>query len=315
MTWSVSALVAVLLWSVAAPRALRGFQRLRGPSARGMLALWTLATVTWLLTCAVLLVTFVTQVMGPGVKAFIAACIDLVQAIHANGAESALVAAGLLATTGLVRLSWTAVRRRRERNTWVREHIRWLAGSAQRRTVFLHRVWLLDSPDPLAYCLPGKNVGIVVTSGTLEHLTDPELRAVLAHERAHLKGRHHLLITWVRLLDTAFPGVPLLRAATVDVPELVEWAADDRAAREAGPHALAHALGVMATTQARSPGAALSISGACPVRRVRRQIGPRHASSGVVGNVGAALLLLLPLVLAVVATVMNVASPYCECVG
>src|SRR5699024_4204808 len=60
--------------------------------------------------------------------------------------------------------------------------------------------------------------------------------SVLAHEQAHLKGRHHLPLTWIRLLDTAFPGVPLLRAAATDVPELVEWAADDRAAREAGPH-------------------------------------------------------------------------------
>lgn len=315
MIWSVSTLAAVLLWSVAAPRALREFQRRRAPSARVMLALWMLATVTWLLTCVVLLITLATQVMGPGVKAFIAACVSLVQAVHGNGAESGLVIVGLLAATGAARLSWTAVRRHRARSAWVRDHLRWLAGSARRHTVQLNRVWLVDDPDPLAYCLPGKNVGIVVTSGTLKHLTGPELRAVLAHERAHLKGRHHLLLTWVRLLNTAFPGVPLLRAATVDVPELVEWAADDRAAREAGPHALAHALGVMATARGRSPEVALSVSGACPVRRVRRQVRPRHAVSGVVGNVGAALVLLLPLVLAVVATIMNVASPYCECVG
>src|SRR5699024_9503069 len=115
-----------------------------------------------------------TQVMGPGVKAFIAACVDLVHAVHANGAESGVVAAGLLAATGVVRLSWTAVRRRKERGAWAREHVRWLAGNAQRRTVLLNRVWLLDSPDPLAYCLPGKGAGIVVTRGALERLTGAE---------------------------------------------------------------------------------------------------------------------------------------------
>ena len=315
MSWSVSALVMVLLWSVVTPWALRAFHRGRSPSARVMIALWMLAGIAWLLSCVALLVTLATQMMGSGVKAFIAACIDLVQAVHTNGAESGLVVLGLLATAGLTRLAWTAVRRYRDRTAWVREHLGWLAYSARQRTVHLNRVWLLDSPDPLAYCLPGKNMRIVVTSGTLEHLTEPELRAVLAHEQAHLKGRHHLLLTWIRLLDTAFPGVPLLRAAATDVPELVEWAADDHAAREAGPHALAHALGVMATAQVRSPESALSMSGACPVRRVRRQIGPRRGTSGVVENLGAALVLLLPLALTVVATVMNVASPYCECVG
>ncbi|HIY39881.1 MAG TPA: M56 family peptidase, partial [Candidatus Nocardiopsis merdipullorum] len=76
MSWSVSALVMVLLWSVATPRALRAFHRGRAPSARVMLALWMLATIAWLLSCVVLLITLATQMMGAGVKAFIAACVD-----------------------------------------------------------------------------------------------------------------------------------------------------------------------------------------------------------------------------------------------
>src|SRR5699024_12731306 len=98
----------------------------------------------------------------------------------------------------------------------------------------LYRCWLLERPGPHDYCLPGKNMRIVMTCGTLERLTEPELRAVLAHEQAHLKGRHHLLLTWIRLLDTAFPGVPLLRAAATAVPELVPWSADARRGRHGG---------------------------------------------------------------------------------
>lgn len=315
MTWSVAALAAVLLWSVAGPRALRAFQLRRGASARAMLGLWTLATVTWLLACAVLLATLATRVMGPGVKAFVAACVDLFQAVHQNGAESGIAAAGLLGAAGTARLSWTAVRRRRARRAWTREHGRTLAASGRRRTLHLDRVWLLERPEPAAYCVPGRGVGIVVTRGALDRLTGPELRAVLAHERAHLSGRHHLLVTWTRLLDTAFPGVPLLRAATREVPELVEWAADDRAAREIGPHALAHALGIMASSGTGGPDPALSATGACPVRRVRRQVQPPEPPAGWAAHAGAALVVVLPLALTVLATVLNVALPHCDCVG
>ena len=318
MILSVAALTAVLLWSTAGPRALRVFRTGLGASARAMLGLWTLSTVTWLLTCAVLLVTLATRVMGPGVKAFAVACVDLFQAVHQNGAESGIAAAGLLGFAGLARLSWTAVRRRRARRAWTREHGRALAADGRRRTLHLDRVWLLERPEPAAYCMPGRGFGIVVTRGALDRLTGPELRAVLAHERAHLRGRHHLLVTWTRLLDTAFPGVPLLRAAAREVPELVEWAADDRAAREAGPHALAHALGIMATSEASGAGGSepvLSAAGACPVRRVRRQVQPAERSAGWAATTGAALVVVLPLALAVLATVLNVAVPHCDCVG
>ena len=313
MTWSVAALTAVLLWSTAGPRALRAFQERRGASARAMLALWTLTTVAWLLACAVLLATLATRVMGPGVKAFVAACVDLFQAVQQNGAESGVAVAGLLGALGLARLGWTAVRRGRDRRAWTREHGRALASVGDRRVLHLNRVWLLEDPEPAAYCLPGRRFGIVVTRGALDRLTGPELRAVLAHERAHLNGRHHLLVTWTRVLDTAFPGVPLLRAAAREVPELVEWVADDHAAREAGPHALAHALGIMAGS--RGPEPALSVTGACPVRRVSRQVRPARVTAGPGAYVLAALVVILPLVLTVLATALNVAVPHCDCVG
>lgn len=315
MTWSLASLAVVLLWSTAGPRALRAFHEGRGASARAMLALWTLTTVVWLLACAVLLATLATKVMGPGVKAFVAACVDLFQAVQQNGAEGGVAVAGLLGALGLARLSWTAARRARRRRAWTREHGRTLAATGDRRTLHLDRVWLLERPEPAAYCVPGRRLGIVVTRGALDQLTGPELRAVLAHERAHLDGRHHLLVTWTRLLDAAFPGVPLLRAAAREVPELVEWVADDRAAREAGPHALAHALGIMAAAGTGGPEPALSVTGACPVRRVHRQVRPDRSTAGAGSYAVAALLVLLPLALTVLATVLNVVVPHCDCVG
>ncbi|MGW5875297.1 M56 family metallopeptidase [Nocardiopsis terrae] len=315
MTWSVAALAAVVLWSVTGPRALRALHRGLGATARTMLTLWTLATATWLLACAALLATLATGVMGPGVKALVAACSDLFQAVQQNGAQHGLAVAGLLGAVGPARLTWTAVRRRRDRAARRGEYARALAAGGRRRALHLERVRLLESPEPAAYCVPGRGFGIVVTMGAVDRLTGPELRAVLAHERAHLNGRHHLLVAWARLLDSAFPGVPLLRAAAGEVPELVEWTADDRAAEEVGPYALAHALGIMAASGADGPEPALSASGACPVRRVRRQVRPAEPTAGRAAHVGATLFVVLPLVLAVLATVLNVAVPPCECAG
>ena len=315
MIWSLAAVAALLLWSTAGPGVLRSFQRRWRPTARAMAHLWTLATALWLAACALLLAILVTRVMGPGVKAFVFACVDLLQAIHDNGAAGGVLTAVLLGTAGLARLAWTALRRRAARNAWTREHAHRLELDGRRRVLHQDRVWVLPTTATAAYCLPGHRFGVVVTQGALDRLSPAELRAVLAHERAHLSGRHHLLVGWARLLDSAFPAVPLLRAAASEVPELVEWAADDQAAGEAGPHALAHALGVMARARSLDTDPALAAAGACPVRRVRRQVQPGGPPAGWVANAAAVLVVVLPLVLAVLATVLNVVMPYCDCVG
>jgi Zn-dependent protease with chaperone function len=310
---SLAAAAVLLLWSVGGPGVLRWFHLRRRPTARAMLHLWTLATALWLLACLLLLAILVTRVMGPGVKSFVAACVSLLQAIHDNGAAGGVIVALLLGTAGLVRLAWTGLRRRAANSAWTREHVRRLTLDGQYRTLHTDRVWVLPSPAAAAYCLPGRKFGIVVTQGALDRLSPAELRAVLAHERAHLSGRHHLLVGWVRLLDSAFPAVPLLRSAASEVPELVEWAADDEAAAETDPYVLAHALGVMAQAQGAEP--ALSAAGACPVRRVRRQVQPTGPGAGRAANAVAVLVVVLPLALAVLATALNIALPYCDCVG
>ena len=65
---------------------------------------------------------------------------------------------------------------------------------------------LLDDDRPAVYCLPGRR-RIVFTTGALHRLDTQQLQAVLAHERAHLTGRHHLVLMLARVLPRAFPGV------------------------------------------------------------------------------------------------------------
>jgi Zn-dependent protease with chaperone function len=64
---------------------------------------------------------------------------------------------------------------------------------------------VVDYPSAAAYCLPGLRSQIVVSVGTLELLGRGELAAVLAHERAHLRERHDLVLLPFIALLRAFP--------------------------------------------------------------------------------------------------------------
>jgi Zn-dependent protease with chaperone function len=143
---------------------------------------------------------------------------------------------------------------------------------------------VLDAPQPAAYCVPGRPASIVLTSGALAVLSPAQLRAVLAHERAHLAGRHHLLISLTRALAASFPGVPLLRHGAAEVARLAEMRADDAAARRAGRRVLVAALLAMGTGTA-VPGRALAATAGQVTARVQRLLDPprrgRHARYGL----------------------------------
>jgi Zn-dependent protease with chaperone function len=89
---------------------------------------------------------------------------------------------------------------------------------------------VVDSPTAAAYCLPGLRSAIVVLSvGTLELLGRGELAMVLAHERAHLRARHDLVLLPFTALRRAFPRSVMCTEAYGSVALLVEMLADDRA--------------------------------------------------------------------------------------
>ena len=103
-------------------------------------------------------------------------------------------------------------------------------------------VRVLDHPEPLAYCLPGPQPRIVITDGVLAALPPEELAAVLAHERAHAKGRHELVIQPFVAWQSALPFLAPARRATAAVAELVEMLADDAAAEVTSRLTVARAL-------------------------------------------------------------------------
>jgi Zn-dependent protease with chaperone function len=88
---------------------------------------------------------------------------------------------------------------------------------------------VVDYPAAAAYCLPGIRSQIVVSVGTLDLLAPAELFAVLAHERAHLRARHDLVLIPFTSLRRAFPRSGVVTRAQRAVALLVEMMADDRA--------------------------------------------------------------------------------------
>ncbi len=171
---------------------------------------------------------------------------------------------------------------------------------------------VVDYPEAAVYCLPGLLRQTVITRGALEVLSPVQLAAVLAHERAHLRARHHLALVAMSGLARAFPRVPLLTSAAREVPVLVEMCADDAAARRHGRTAVLGALHALA--QMRTPAGALAAAGSAAGARVDRLARPgRRLASRVVLGVAVALLTAGPLVAALTPALVAAArfAGYC----
>lgn len=121
---------------------------------------------------------------------------------------------------------------------------------------------VLENDLPVAYCVPGRHVErVVVSVGALDRLSPDEVGAVLAHERAHLRARHDLVLEAFSVLHHAFPRWVSSAAALAEVRLLVEVLADRAASRGSSCAALGRALVTLAEGRASGPGFALAASG------------------------------------------------------
>jgi beta-lactamase regulating signal transducer with metallopeptidase domain len=101
---------------------------------------------------------------------------------------------------------------------------------------------VVDHPAAAAYCVPGLRSRIVISAGALALLDQAELAAVIAHERAHLRERHDLVLLPFTALLRAFRWSAVARQAYAAVALLVEMHADDCALRQRPARELATAL-------------------------------------------------------------------------
>jgi Zn-dependent protease with chaperone function len=168
---------------------------------------------------------------------------------------------------------------------------------------------LLEHPAPVAFCIPGAHPLLVLSSGMVAELDDDQLAAVVAHERAHLKERHHLLLLPFVAWAAALPVLPAAARAHAAVRELVEMRADDVALTSVtGPgsrRSLARAI-VAAAGGAGGvgvPDGALAVTGSAAGARVVRLLEPAQPLAPAArwaALLCALLLLLLPTALLLV---------------
>jgi Zn-dependent protease with chaperone function len=155
-------------------------------------------------------------------------------------------------------------------------------------------LWLAHE-QPLAFSMAGRPGVVVATEGLTRHLDQDAVDAVVAHERAHLAGRHHQLVALAEALRTALPFVPLFREAPRAIRDLVELAADVAAVRTCGAAAVRAAL--VTVTRHRPARTSLAMAAdavGLRLARLRRCATPpgktrRVVACGLLGTLAAAL--------------------------
>jgi Zn-dependent protease with chaperone function len=157
------------------------------------------------------------------------------------------------------------------------------------------RMRILQHPTPTAYCIPGRQSRVVLSQGVLDALPADQLDAVIAHEEAHLRGRHDLLLEFFAVVTRAVPGPLRSSRALAEVRLLVEALADRAAVHRSGEVATARALVTLAGS--RSPEAALGVGTTAPVRLRLLADGPPSPVLPALVYSFAAVAATLPLVL------------------
>jgi Zn-dependent protease with chaperone function len=273
---------AALAWLGPAPLA-----RLtaRGVNARLGLAVWLVA-VTSALGSAVVAVSFLVRAAVAGWPTFAG---TICRSVYGGTCppqvyRSALFELSLAATSGvavliLVTLTWQYSRTVHRSRRRAQEHARAARITGRQFPAAgispLSSAVVLEAEQPAVYCVPGRPATIVLTTGALAVLGPTQLLAVLAHERAHLAGRHHLLITLGKAMRAGLPAVPLFTRGAEEVARLAEMRADDVAARRSGRDTLLQALVAMGTGRPLpTPAAALAATGGVVSARVRRLLDP-----------------------------------------
>jgi Zn-dependent protease with chaperone function len=236
---------------------------------------WSMLTALFL---AGLTVATPGTALSSGLSDLLGACILRLRAAYATPGGAAVAGAGITLSAAIAgRVAWsfiTVVRTRRAE----RRRQRTLVALLGREAAELEAV-VLDEPRPAAYCLAGRDQAVILTSGAITLLTEPQLAAVLAHERAHLRARHHRLLAVASLAECALPELPLMRDLPRRVRCLLEMHADDLAASTHDPEVLATALLAVATARpgiapTRAPSAALAAATSDTTVRIRRLLLP-----------------------------------------
>ncbi|WP_051441480.1 M56 family metallopeptidase [Arthrobacter sp. H14] len=275
MTAPIALIVFVLAAVIFGPRLLRRLDWLSRAPRMGILA-WqalsasvVLAVVLAGLSLAVPAIPWTTDV-----AALIEACAMALRAHYSTPGGAAVSATGaVLALAVIIRVGYCLFRGLLTSHRTKKHQLNALVMVAQRHQG--SEALVVDHPSAAAYCLPGRHRTVVFTTAALEALDKDQFAAVLAHERAHLRGHHHLILAAAEALQRSFPRLGAFRTAHTEVSGLVEMLADDNAVRSNDRFTVATAL-VRLAERGAAPSTALSAGGDTALFRVRRLVAPAN---------------------------------------
>lgn len=275
MNLGVCLLVIGTLVATTAPRVLAGRADLRRTPRLGVV-LWLVAlvgiVVAWGVGATLLLADALRTIIGSTAGSVLCngplavLCARPMDLTPARATVAITIAAGgaaaVILVRHMIRVGGWLLRARRAHN----DHLDMLRLLGRPAPGLGEGAVVLDAPERAVYCVSGGTV--VVTTGALKALTGAELAAVLAHERAHLRGRHHVVLAMVRAFATAVPAPALFSTAKAEIGTLLEMAADDTAARRHSRRALLSALLTM--VGGPIPSAALGAADTATLERATR---------------------------------------------
>ncbi len=209
-----------------------------------------------------------------------------------------------LAATGALALLTITVRAVILGRRYTREQTRLLDYHRDVVSIVAHSrddgVMWLAHPMPMAYSVAGRPGFVVATDGLSQCLSGSERDAVLAHERAHLRGSHHLIVTTCDILAAVLPAVPLFAAAPAAVKTLVELTADQHAARATSTATVCSALTVVSASTLPQPAGTLGLSNEISLRLLKLRVSWRTRCPKVSYATAAALSMAMPVATALV---------------
>ena len=238
-----------------------------GHAPRSGIAAWLVAIVAFLVSWLAVGVLVAGDVLRHWhqTRSLVASCGELLCDLAAGRAGGIAQVTVLAAAAGVVfsgaRLTRTIVRLRAKAHRHS-EAIR-LVGQPTADA----DVYVMQTPERAAYCVSGRPATIVVTSAAVAALGERELAAVIAHERAHVAGRHLAIVTAMRGVALILPRVRLITRGATEVARLLEMCADDAAAARYGRRALLD--GLMALVGA-APASALGAADVAVLHRAER---------------------------------------------
>lgn len=277
--------------------------------------MWTTAVASAVLSELAAVVLLVVGVVGTGghVDQLLASCFDALRALTDTGRPESVARVtdvlALLAAMITILLAWRAFAALRKSRTHDRAHALSAVLAARAPAGRSNEFLVIESPRRSVYCLATRPHTIVVTRGALDALSDRQLSAVLAHERAHIAARHHQLLGLVTTLAKILPGIRLFTEAAAGLALLVEWRADDAAASRYGRDTVVDAL-LALTADAPVPTRALGAATTAVADRAERLLFPPQAGSArILPALGLAVVLIAPV--ASVALLIT-QSPWCS---